>query len=166
MPTRLAADARLGDALTTTGGTTLLSYALLDQPQPAPGRRADATLTLVVSNDGSQIVDCTQIMVILPVGSNAKDLTADAGLLTQVPAGWDATGIGGVVTLTPDTPPAQIGREGLAFVVSGFGDQRPAGHGRRDDRRDGLGAAGQPDAASARGRSRCRSSRRSSPSAP
>ena len=121
MPTRLAADARLGDALTMTGGTTLLSYALLPSPDPLTAGATAASLTLVVSNDGSQLVNCTQIMVILPVGPNAKDLTADAGLQTQVPDGWDAALDGGVVTLTPVTPPAQIGREGLAFVISGLG---------------------------------------------
>ena len=121
MPTRLAADVRLGDALTTTGSSTLLTYALLTNPNPLQAGAAGASLTLVVSNDGSQIVDCTQIVVVLPVGPNAKDLIADAGLQTQVPDGWGASQDSGVVTLTPNTLPAQIGRDGLEFVISGSG---------------------------------------------
>ena len=80
-----------------------------------------ATLTLVVSNTGLSVVSCTQIVVILPVGLNAKDLTADAtGIQTQVAPGWAASQVGGVFTLTPDTPPAPIGQEGLAFDFSGL----------------------------------------------
>ena len=78
MPSQFAADARLRDALPMTGGTTLLTYALLTSPDPLQADATGATLTLVASNNGLRVVRCTQIVVILPVGPNAKDLTADA----------------------------------------------------------------------------------------
>ena len=113
MTPQLAADARLRDALTMTGGTTLLTYALLTSPDPLQADATGATLTLVVSNTGLRVVSCTQIVVILPVGLNAKDLTANAtGIQTQVAPGWAASQVGGVFTLTPDTPPRRSARRG------------------------------------------------------
>lgn len=101
------------------GDTTLLQYAFLTNP-PILETGANATLTLVVSNGGSQIVTCTSIAVTLKPGINAKDLTSDpSSIATQPASGWSAAQNGAIFTLTPTSPDAaKIGQKGLAFVFA------------------------------------------------
>jgi YVTN family beta-propeller protein len=98
---------------------TLLAYALLTEPNPLQAS-ADATLTLVVSNSGRDVVTVESVTVTLPVGTNAKDLIANAGgIVTQPQSGWSVAQSGGSFTLTPDTPAAaRVGPSGLVFVFA------------------------------------------------
>ncbi|HST60250.1 MAG TPA: hypothetical protein VLK84_16205 [Longimicrobium sp.] len=100
---------------------TLLSYVMFTSPDPLQASAANAVLTLVVSNPVGRMVTVTRLVVTLPVGTNAKDLTADAtGVQTGLPAGWQATNTAGTITLTP-TGTAEIGPDGLTFVFASIG---------------------------------------------
>jgi dipeptidyl aminopeptidase/acylaminoacyl peptidase len=101
--------------------STLLAYALLPQPDPLQAG-SSATLTLVVSNGGREAVTCTSITVTIPVGTNAKDLVADAsGVVSEPPSGWTCAQNGNQLVLTPQTSSAaEIAGGGLAFVFSGL----------------------------------------------
>ncbi|HYW11887.1 MAG TPA: hypothetical protein VE871_08020 [Longimicrobium sp.] len=98
---------------------TLLSYAMLPSPDPLQAG-GTATLTLIVSNSGRQVVTVASIAVTLPVGTNAKDLTADAsGIQSQLPPGWNVSQSGGELTLRPATPEAaRVAGGGLSFVFA------------------------------------------------
>ena len=98
---------------------TLLSYALFTSPDPLQVSVKNAVLTLVVSNPGGRMVTVTSLVVTLPVGTNAKDLTADAtGVQTELPAGWQAANGGdGTITFTP-TGTGTVGPDGLTFVLA------------------------------------------------
>ena len=98
---------------------TLLTYGVLPVPNPLLAS-GGASLTLVISNGGSQIVTVVSITITLPVGTNAKNLTASAvGITTQPPAGWDVAQSGGAFTLTPQNDEAaKVGARGLAFVFA------------------------------------------------
>jgi hypothetical protein len=78
----------------------LLDYALLTAPSPLQAGMP-ATLTLVISNGGSQNVTVTSIVITLPIGSNAKDLTVSPSFQTGKTSGWNLAQSGGVLTLTP-----------------------------------------------------------------
>jgi hypothetical protein len=97
----------------------LLAYAL--KPFPNPLAAGAAELTLVASNSGGQFVTVTSIDVTLPVGTNAKALTASAaGIGTVRPSDWDVTQNGGVFTFTPNAEAARIGPRGLTVVFTGI----------------------------------------------
>ncbi|HST60249.1 MAG TPA: hypothetical protein VLK84_16200 [Longimicrobium sp.] len=98
---------------------TLLAYSFLAAPDPLQAGGM-ATLTLIVSNSGRQVVTVAGITVTLPVGTNAKALTPDAsGIQSQVPVGWNASQSGGALTLRPETPgAAQVAGGGLSFVFA------------------------------------------------
>jgi hypothetical protein len=98
---------------------TLLAYAFLADPDPLQAGGM-ATLTLIVSNPAGQVVTVGSIVVTLPVGTNAKDLTADAsGIQSQLPPGWGIGQSGGELTLRPTTPEAaRVAGSGLAFVFA------------------------------------------------
>jgi hypothetical protein len=98
---------------------TLLTYGVLPVPNPLLAS-GGASLTLVVSNSGSQIVTVASLTITLPVGTNAKNLTPSAdGITTQPPAGWDVAQSGGAFTLTPqNADAAKVGARGLAFVFA------------------------------------------------
>lgn len=106
----------------------LLTYALLPFPNPLVAS-GPAQLTLVVSNSSSQFVTVRSIAVTLPVGTNAKNLTASAaGIGTTVPDGWNAAPNGGIFTLTPSTPAAaKVGPNGLTFLFTGIAVNDQAG---------------------------------------
>jgi hypothetical protein len=105
---------RAGDA-----PSTLLSYVMFTSPDPLQASAKNTLLTLVVSNPGGRVVTVTRIDVTLPVGTNAKDLTADAtGVQTGVPAGWQAAKRAGTITLTPSGAAGQVGAAGLAFTFA------------------------------------------------
>jgi hypothetical protein len=97
----------------------LLTYGVLPVPNPLLAS-GGASLTLVVSNGGSQIVTVASITITLPVGTNAKNLTPSGnGITTQPSAGWNVAQNGGAFTLTPQTAEAaKVGARGLAFVFS------------------------------------------------
>ncbi|HYW12782.1 MAG TPA: hypothetical protein VE871_12530 [Longimicrobium sp.] len=111
----------LGDSVVLRDGATLLDYEILPAPNPLQAG-AGATLTLVVSNGTHALVTCTAITLTLAVGTNAKDLVANAeGITSQAPTGWSVAQSGGTFTLTPQTPAAgQIGAAGLSFVFVGL----------------------------------------------
>jgi hypothetical protein len=91
----------------------LLDYALLTDPAPLQAG-TPAALTFVISNAGSQLVTVTSIAIALPVGTMAKDLTANASnWQVQTSPGWNAQIRPGLVTLVP----ASDGRAGPAAIV-------------------------------------------------
>jgi len=98
--------------------TTLLTYAILPAPNPL-GVAGNATLTLAVSNGGTQIVTVASITMTIPVGTNAKDLMTVTTVATQPPDGWTIAQDGGAFTLTPATASAaEVGADGLAFTFA------------------------------------------------
>jgi hypothetical protein len=98
---------------------TLLSYVMFTSPDPLQASATNAILTLVVSNPGAQLVTVTRLVVTLPVGTNAKDLTADAtGVQIGVSAGWQASNAAGSITLTPSGAAGQVGAAGLSFTFA------------------------------------------------
>jgi hypothetical protein len=78
----------------------LLDYALLTAPTPLQAG-GSAALTLVISNGGRQIVTVKSIVITLPIGTNAKDLTASTGFQSATSTGWNIAQNGGALTLTP-----------------------------------------------------------------
>ena len=100
--------------------TPLLAYAIVPAPEPLTASFPGADLALIISNPGMTVVNCTQIIISLPVGVNAKDLTTDAtGIQTFPPGGWEVAQQGGIFTLTPATPAnGAIGAQGLEFLFT------------------------------------------------
>ena len=106
--------------------TTLLSYAVATNPDPIQSSQPQAqpslvTLTIVVSNNTHQLIQCKSIVFTLPVGVNAKELYSDiSGIMTTAPVGWSMTQIaGGNFQAVPDTSgDGNIGGAGLVFVFS------------------------------------------------
>lgn len=96
--------------MTETALPPLLTYGVQTHPDPlqiTPSGQdpTPTTLTLVVSNDTQQYIQCQSLTVSLPVGAYAKDLTLNPqSLQVSGPAGWDITQQGGQFTLTPQTP--------------------------------------------------------------
>jgi hypothetical protein len=78
----------------------LLEYALLTAPTPLQAG-SSATLTLAISNGSRQTVTVTSIVIALPIGTNAKDLAANAAFQSSASSGWNVAQNGGVLTLTP-----------------------------------------------------------------
>jgi hypothetical protein len=97
-------------------GSTLLDYALLTAPAPLQAGMP-ATLTLVISNGGSQPVTVTRIAIALPIGTNAKDLTASTGFQTGTTPGWNLAQNGGVLTLTP-AGGGMVGRTAVVVTIA------------------------------------------------
>ncbi|HEY1485223.1 MAG TPA: hypothetical protein VGF84_03900, partial [Micromonosporaceae bacterium] len=100
-------------------GNTLLTYALIPNPDPlqvnGPG-----ILILTVSNSTDRLITASEIVVTVPGGVNAKDLTTQAGTIeTQPLDGWTVSNGAGAITLTPSAP-ANIGRDGVVFVFDNF----------------------------------------------
>ncbi len=97
---------------------TLLSYAIVHDPDPLliGGK---ASFTLAVSNPSRRYITCTSIAVTLPVGTNARDLIADAGSIQYGNYdGWTVTPQGGTINLIPSGGSATIGPDGIAFTFS------------------------------------------------
>ncbi len=113
--------------ITLDGGSALLTYGILTNPQPlqVPQSSTDtAALTLVVSNSGSQLVQCASFTVTLPgPGQLAQDLTNSfTGIGVVVPVDGNGNALftssqsGGAFTFTPVTQAAgQIGANGVTF---------------------------------------------------
>ncbi|HYW11884.1 MAG TPA: hypothetical protein VE871_08005 [Longimicrobium sp.] len=88
-------------------------------PDPLQASVKNAILTLAVSNPGAQVVTVTRLVVTLPVGTNAKNLTADAtGVQIGVPDGWQASNAAGSITLTPSGAAGEVSTAGLAFTFA------------------------------------------------
>jgi hypothetical protein len=94
----------------------LLDYALLTAPTPLQAG-SSATLTLTISNGGRQFVTVTKIVITLPIGTDAKDLTAGTGFQTGAPSGWNIAQNGGVLTLTP-TGSGAIGADAVVVTIA------------------------------------------------
>lgn len=108
-------------------GAAQLSYSMLPNPYPLQVPQTTSqfsTLTLIVSNSGSEIVYVSSITVTLPGPSqNAQDLTDSFnGIGVQVPSLnnnplWTVSQVGGQFTLTPiNEAVGQIGAAGVDFV--------------------------------------------------
>jgi hypothetical protein len=95
----------------------LLDYALLTAPTPLQAG-SPATLTLVISNGGRQPVTVTSIGIALPVGTNAKDLTAGTGFQSAASAGWNLAQNGGALTLTPASGTGPIGANAVVVTIA------------------------------------------------
>jgi hypothetical protein len=112
------------------GGAAFLTYGILTNPHPLTVPQTDtqtATLTFVVSNSGSEVVNCSSITLTLPgPGDLAQDLTHSfTGISVQVPTDenkqplWTVSQDGGAFTLTPASEKAgRIGADGVPFVFS------------------------------------------------
>jgi len=106
--------------------STLLSYAVATDPNPLqvspqPSDPSLATLTIIVSNDTHQLIDCQSISFDFSVGTDAKDFFSDAtGIGTSATEGWSLSSpSAGVFTATPDTAQnGSIGAGSLIFVLS------------------------------------------------
>ena len=99
-----------------------LTYLLLPGPDPLRASGADvpsiASLTVIVSNSGTERVECSSITVSLLVGTAAKDFASDAtGIGTVRPDGWNASVSGGSIIFQPASP-VLIGKDSLTFVVT------------------------------------------------
>jgi hypothetical protein len=99
---------------------TLLNYAILPTPNPLQVGYRGASLILIVSPKGSAIVTCERIVLTMPIGTNAQNLTASAeGMTSETAPGWDATQDGGQFTLSPTRPGAEkIESNGIAFTFA------------------------------------------------
>src|SRR4051794_31970324 len=78
-----------------TPAATLLTHRLYFEPDPpetGPSENEEPTLNLLVTNGGWTTVRCTGITLEIPIGSRAKDLTADGSVVeaVTVPHGWSA----------------------------------------------------------------------------
>jgi hypothetical protein len=99
------------------GGSMLLQYALTTLPSPLQAG-IPGNLTLTISNGGRQLVTVTSIVITLPVGTNAKDLTAGTGFQTVAPSGWNLAPSGGVLTLTPEAGTGPIGADAVTILIA------------------------------------------------
>jgi hypothetical protein len=95
----------------------LLEYALLTAPTPLQAG-SSATLTLTISNGSRQNVTVTNIVIAVPVGTNAKDLTASTGFQTDKISGWNVAQSGGVLTLTPASGTGPIGANAVVVTIA------------------------------------------------
>jgi hypothetical protein len=97
----------------------LLDYALQTAPSPLQAG-SSATLTFVISNSGSEMVTVTSIVISLPIGMLAKDLTASPGdWQVQTPPGWSLAQNGGVLTLVP-TSDGKVGPTAIVVTITGL----------------------------------------------
>ena len=102
----------------------LLTYAVITDPDPIQtspqtGDPSLAKLTIIVSNDTHQFIECQSISFGFLQGTDAKDFFSDAtGIVPSAPTGWSITQVGSLFTATPDNSPAQIGAAGLVFVLT------------------------------------------------
>ncbi|MEA2664000.1 MAG: hypothetical protein QOI11_944, partial [Candidatus Eremiobacteraeota bacterium] len=118
--TRVAQHARFA-RIESDDDATLLDYALLVNPDPLQASAQNAILMLVVSNSRREAVDCSSIVVTLPIGTGASSLTEDAtGVQSDKPHGWTVTqNEAGVLTCKPKTPQAgTVGDKALVFTFS------------------------------------------------
>jgi hypothetical protein len=109
---------------------TLLRYDVSTSPfplqaSPADGAPSNATLTVVAANPTpSTPVTLQGVNIAIPVGPDAKSLTADAtGVGPVAPAGWrlQATKPGSEsveYVFVPQPGQGSVGRQGLAFVFN------------------------------------------------
>src|SRR5687768_3332885 len=109
-------------------GETVLKYAIRPTPDPLQVG-AEGVLTVVVLNPGDETVTCGKIVISLPVGTNAQDLTANAGSIElRRPKDWNVRNSAGVLTCTPATEEAaRIEGDALIFEISGFTVNAAAG---------------------------------------
>lgn len=85
--------------ISPVSSNTLLDYSLSTTPEPLEVSPSSsdlrfATLTFVISNGGSEVVNVSSLQLTLPVGTTAQSLTSDAfSILTQQqPLGlWNVT---------------------------------------------------------------------------
>jgi hypothetical protein len=95
----------------------LLEYALLTAPAPLQAG-TPATLTLAISNGGSQLVTVTSIVITLPIGINAKDLTASTSFQSGTSSGWNIAQSGGVLTVTAGSSGGSVGTAAIVVTIS------------------------------------------------
>ncbi len=113
-------DVDLRNAVHATDDATLLSYAILPNPNPLQAGKEGASMVLVVSNQTRAFINCERIVVTIPVGTDASRLTADGtGIQSARPAGWSVRNDNGILTCTPTTAEAKrVGGAGLTFTFS------------------------------------------------
>jgi hypothetical protein len=103
----------------------LLTYALQSMPNPIQAG-GGATLKLLVSNGGDDLVTCVSIQLTLPVGDDASDLIDGSATIATRPAtGWTATVSGGVVTFTAPDGGAVIEGDGMTFALTTQANAQP-----------------------------------------
>jgi hypothetical protein len=101
----------------------LLDYAILTAPAPLQAG-VPADLTLSISNGGrqtvtvtSQTVTVTSIVITLPIGTNAKDLTASTGFASSTSSGWEINQYDGQLTLTPPSGGGEVGSTSIVVTI-------------------------------------------------
>jgi DNA-binding beta-propeller fold protein YncE len=112
---------------------TLLTYSLSTEPDPLQvspptgdvscdpaGDPSCATLTILVSNNSDDIINCQSIDFGFSVGKNASDFSEDlTGVAINWPPGWNLAPDGNDFTATPKTATdGAIGKDGLTFTLS------------------------------------------------
>ncbi|MCW3848872.1 hypothetical protein OF829_16670 [Sphingomonas sp. LB-2] len=95
-----------------------MTYSVATQPDPIEVG-TPLSLTITASNQTGANVTCTQIIVTVPVGTNAADLIATAQIDTVPPAAdWGVKQDGGQVIFTPPGGSIVVKGEGLVFVLA------------------------------------------------
>jgi hypothetical protein len=95
----------------------LLDYDVNTEPESLQaGTPGD--LTLVISNHGRQGVTVANVVITLPIGTNAKDLTPSFDFDTGATSGWNLTQDGGVLTLTPATGTGPVGKHAVLVMIN------------------------------------------------
>jgi hypothetical protein len=95
----------------------LLQYALLTAPEPLQAGTT-ANLTLTISNGGRQFVTVTKIVITLPLGTDAKDLSSSSTFQTSATSGWNLAQSGGSLTLTPASGTGPIGANAVVVTIA------------------------------------------------
>jgi hypothetical protein len=95
----------------------LLQYVLLASQTPMQAGMP-TTLTLEVSNGGRQLVQVTNVVITLPIGTNAKDLTADTSFQTETDSGWGIAQSAGQLTFTPPPGGGTVGSTGIVITIA------------------------------------------------
>ena len=95
----------------------LLQYALLAAQTPLQAG-IPTTLTLEISNGGRQLVQVTSVVIALPIGTTARDLTAGTGFQSSASSGWNLAQSGGVLTLTPLPGGGAVGPTGIVITIA------------------------------------------------
>jgi hypothetical protein len=101
------------------GSGTVLSYAVLTDPHPMRARDGHASLTLAVTNNTQDPVPVRSIVLRLPEGDGAQDLTQNiSGVNSEAPTLWHLSKREGRFTLAPELPEDGILKEGDQLVIT------------------------------------------------
>lgn len=99
---------------------TTVNFGVTTNPNPLQAN-TNGTITVVASKFGTDSVTCSQIKLVVSVGSSAASLTNDAATINSIPPkSWalDAASEGGTFIFKPVAGGyVDLGDEGLAFTL-------------------------------------------------